>query len=52
MTGMPVRLPDGRIQIPVSTPPNPIMIGDGVKILSPGDDGYDKADAWLKSRGL
>lgn len=49
---MPERLSDGRIRVPVSTPPNSIMTGDGAKILKPGDDGYDKADAWLKSRGL
>jgi hypothetical protein len=50
---LPTRLPDGKIRTmkTVGGGPTSGLIGDAVVILKPGDDGYAKVDAWLKSRG-
>ncbi|WP_261571045.1 hypothetical protein [Frankia gtarii] len=45
-------MPDGSIRTwAMISSADGSMMGDGTEIVRPGDERYDKLDAWLRSRG-
>ncbi|CAJ58930.1 hypothetical protein FRAAL0253 [Frankia alni ACN14a] len=47
----PWRLPDGSIENPVNVSTEEYCALGITEVVRPGEDGYEKLDTWLKSRG-